>query len=34
VEGLRETWGHVIANDPYYNPNLTRATLTCDLRPL
>lgn len=21
---LRERWGHVIAHDPYYNPNLTR----------
>ena len=21
---MRERWGHVIANDPYYNPNLTR----------
>jgi GT2 family glycosyltransferase len=23
---LRERWGHVIAHDPYYNPNLTRKT--------
>ncbi len=21
---LRTRWGHVIAHDPYYNPNLTR----------
>ena len=21
---LRNRWGHVIAHDPYYNPNLTR----------
>jgi GT2 family glycosyltransferase len=24
IEYLRERWGHVIAHDPYYNPNLTR----------
>ena len=22
---MRDTWGDVIARDPYYNPNLTRA---------
>jgi GT2 family glycosyltransferase len=24
IEYLRERWGHFIAHDPYYNPNLTR----------
>ncbi|HET7092340.1 MAG TPA: glycosyltransferase, partial [Thermomicrobiales bacterium] len=24
VEHMRRRWGHVIARDPYYNPNLTR----------
>jgi hypothetical protein len=24
IEYLRKRWGHVIAHDPYYNPNLTR----------
>jgi hypothetical protein len=32
VQAFSELWGHVIENDPYYNPNLTRATLTYDLR--
>jgi GT2 family glycosyltransferase len=25
IDYLRERWGHVIAHDPYYNPNLTRS---------
>jgi len=29
---MRERWAHVIARDPYYNPNLTRSALDYSLR--
>ena len=31
VARLRSRWGHVIAHDPYYNPNLTRTGEDCSL---
>jgi GT2 family glycosyltransferase len=32
VRLMSERWGHVIAHDPYYNPNLTRTALDYSLR--
>jgi hypothetical protein len=32
VEAMRAKWGQVIANDPYYSPNLTRETNDYGLR--
>jgi GT2 family glycosyltransferase len=32
VQAFGDRWGAVIANDPYYNPNLTRSALTYGLR--
>jgi hypothetical protein len=31
VQAFSDNWGHLIANDPYFNPNLSRATQTHDL---
>ena len=31
IRALSERWGHVIADDPYYNPNLTRTALDYSL---
>jgi len=31
VARLRSRWGHVIAHDPYYSPNLTRMGEDCSL---
>jgi len=32
VSAFSKRWGRVIENDPFYNPNLTRSSLTYDLR--
>jgi hypothetical protein len=29
---MRERWGHVLARDPYYNPNLSRSSEDFALR--
>ncbi|MBA3644135.1 MAG: hypothetical protein H0W59_08735 [Chloroflexia bacterium] len=31
IAHLQSRWRHVIAHDPYYNPNLTRAAEDCSL---